>query len=64
MSDTDEYYDYDEVIEILPQEHVRDIYECIKLECDELFNTLTEEELLTFLYPEYDIYNPYPKEEK
>ncbi len=65
MSDTeDNYFDISEVIYPLPQEIVRDIYEDIKWECrgTELFNDLLEEDLLGFLYPEYDIYNPYPVE--
>ena len=63
MSDTeDNYFDTSEVIYSLPQETVRDIYEDIKWECKgtELFNDLLEEDMLSFLYPEYDIYNPYP----
>jgi hypothetical protein len=65
MSDTeDNYFDTSEVIYPLPQETVRDIYEDIKWECRGLFNDLLEEDLLGFLYPYYDIYNPYPKEDK
>lgn len=66
MSDIeDNYFDIYEEIYPLPQEIVRDIHEDIKLECKsiELFNDLLEEDLLGFLYPNYDIYNPYPKEE-
>jgi hypothetical protein len=66
MSDIEEnYFDINEEIYLLPQEIVRDIYENIKWECEsiELFNDLLEENLLEFLYPDYDIYNPYPKEE-
>ena len=64
MSDIeDNYFDISEEIYPLPQEIVRDIYEDIKWECDGLFNDLLEEDLLEFLYPNYDIYNPYPKEE-
>jgi hypothetical protein len=59
MSDIESDYDENEVLEILPQEQVRDIYECIKLECEYLFNNLTEEDLLEFLYPNYNIYNPF-----
>ena len=62
MSDIeDNYFDTSEVICPLPQEIVRDIYEDIKR--DGLFNLLLEEDLLEFLYPEYNIYDPYPKEE-
>ena len=66
MSDIeDNYFDTSEVIYPLPQEIVRGIYEDIKWECEsiELFNDLLEEELLGFLYPYYNIYDPYPKEE-
>ncbi len=62
MSDTeDNYFDISEEIYPLPQEIVRDIYEEIKWECrgTELFNDLLEEDLLSLLYPNYDIYNPY-----
>jgi hypothetical protein len=59
MSDIeDNYFDISEEIYPLPQEIVRDIYEDIKWECDGLFNDLLEEDLLGFLYPNYDIYNP------
>ena len=61
MSDIeDNYFDMTEEIYPLPQEIVRDIYEDIKWECEsiELFNDLLEEDLLSFLYPNYDIYNP------
>ena len=59
MSDIeDNYFDMTEEIYPLPQEIVRDIYEDIKWECDGLFNVLLEEDLLEFLYPNYDIYNP------
>ena len=67
MSDTeDNYFDLSEEIFILPQGIVRDIYDAIKWECEgtSLFNDLLEEDLLSFLYPEYDIYKPYPEEEK
>ena len=66
MSDIEyNYFDISDEIYPLPQEIVRDIYEDIKWECEsiELFNDLLEEDLLGFLYPNYDIYNPYPKEE-
>ena len=65
MSDIeDNYFDISDEIYPLPQEIVRDIYEDIKWECKgtELFNDLLEEDLLGFLYPEYDIYDPYPVE--
>ena len=60
----DNYFDTSEEIYPLPQEIVRDIYEDIKWECKgtELFNELLEEDLLSFLYHDYDIYNPYPVE--
>jgi len=67
MSDIeDNYFDTSDEIYPLPQEIVRGIYEDIKWECDgtELFNDLLEEDLLSFLYPGYDIYNPYPVESK
>jgi hypothetical protein len=61
MSDIeDNYFDTSEVIYPLPQEIVRGVYEDIKWECRGLFNDLLEEDLLGFLYPGYDIYNPYP----
>jgi len=66
MSDIeDNYFDINEEIYPLPQEIVRDIYEDIKRECKgtNLFKNLLEDDLLTFLYPEYDIYNPYKEEE-
>jgi hypothetical protein len=62
MSDIeDNYFNENDIFEILPQEIVRDICEDIKWECQgtELFNDLLEEDLLTFLYPDYDIYNPF-----
>ncbi len=66
MSDIeDNYFDTSDEIYPLPQDIVRDIYEDIKWECEgsELFNDLLEEDLMGFLYPEYDIYNPYPVED-
>ena len=65
MSDTeDNYFNENDIFEILPQGIVRDIYEDIKWECEgtELFNDLLEEDLLSFLYSDYDIYNPFKEE--
>jgi hypothetical protein len=65
MSDIeDNYFNENDIFEILPQGIVRDIYEDIKWECEgtELFNDLLEEDLLSFLYSDYDIYNPFKEE--
>ena len=53
-SDEDEeYYNEEEVFYPTEMEIVRDIYDDIKMECDEsvlpLFDLLTEEDLMTFL---------------
>ena len=67
MSDIeDNYFDTSDELYPLPQEIIRVIYEDIKWECEgtELFNDLLEEDLIGFLYPDYDIYNPYPVESR
>ncbi len=46
---------YEELIQFLnTKDFVRETYECIKRECEgtDLFNNLTEEELLDFLFPD------------
>ena len=63
--DNTDYFNESDVITEFPPEETRSIYDYIIWVCEgiNLFNKLTEEELLGFLYKDYNMYEPYKEPE-
>ena len=64
----DDYHDTFNELDVItefPIEETRSIYDYIIWVCEgiKLFNKLTEEELLEFLYKDYNMYEPYKEPE-